>query len=218
MKKIVLIIACGFGLSAASQAQVMFAPAAGLSLSNAFYKAGSDDKENTKIEPGFHVGGLVAIPITNNISFMPGVFFNQKGFKYYNDNVPLIGKVDENFHLSTIEVPVNIAYMSGEPGTGRFMAHIGPYVGYNVSGKIKYENQNVLLQNRDLEIGDDKTKDDIKPLEIGANAGVGYMLPMGLFGRFDYHHGLNNLIPGGDSKNSYKNQTFMITFGYFFGG
>lgn len=215
MKKIVLMLACGFGIAASTNAQVMFAPAAGFSLNNGFLKVASEDKEDTKIKMGFRVGGLVALPLTDNLYLMPGIFYSMKGFK---ENYDVAGvNVEAETSLNYLEVPVNVAYMTGVEGDGRFMVNLGPYIGYAFSGKTKTEGGG-MNESEDVEIGNDKAKDFLKPIEIGANVGVGYMLPMGLFGRLDYHHGLTNSVVGGDNKNSYKNYGFGLTVGYFFGG
>jgi hypothetical protein len=214
MKKMMLLFACSLGMTAYTQAQVKFAPVVGVNLSNSAVKL-LDDKADTKMKPGFHVGALVSLPLTNNLALLPGVMFSTKGYKTEDEVLGV--KTTSNIGLNYVEVPVNVAFMTGTEETGRFMVHAGPYVGYALSGKSKTKVGSVEKEE-DIEIGNDEKKDMLKPLEIGANVGVGYQLPMGLFGRVDYHHGFNNILSGGDDKNSFANRNFMLTFGYFIGG
>lgn len=233
MKKIFVIVASVL-FSATCMAKVSFGPVIGLNLSNLNYKF-AGEKIDTKMKVGFHVGGVANLSFGNHLSVMPGILFSVKGAKYTEDETTVVGPVTTTYEdkstlsLNYIEVPVNVVYMTGEPGTGRFMVFAGPYVAYCVSGKNKYESTtttttgtktDVQTESGDdkIEIGSDEAKDQIKPLDFGFNVGVGYTLPMGVFVKAQYGMGLMNIMTGGDSDYSIKNTCFGLTAGILLGG
>ena len=213
MKRIFLLLACSLGVAVGTKAQISFGPVAGLNLSNATVKPyntldpNSNDKISTKIKVGFHAGIMANVMISDKLAFNPAVLYNTKGYSFPN--------TDSNFTMNYIEVPLNIVYMFGSEETGRLMIHAGPYIGYLASAKVK---------DATVEVGHDKA-DVIKPLDFGAQAGIGYKLPMGLFARLQGQFGLANVFNNNNpfyadkAKNSFRNfPVFGLTVGYLFGG
>jgi hypothetical protein len=204
MKKVVTLcsIVC---LALGAKAQTSFGPMLGLNLSNANTKV-FGDKIDTKMKIGFHVGAIANIAIGDHFSIMPGVLYSGKGAK--------IDDVDATASLNYIEVPINVAYWFGQPDGGRFFIQAGPYLGYCLGGKAKIDG----MDDETFKIGNDEMEDDFKALDFGVNLGLGYKLPMGLFAKAQYGLGLANILPGGDSDNSWKNSNISISVGWLFGG
>ena len=211
MKKMIIMLACGLGITASSTAQVSFGPVAGLNLSNATVKPfnplnpSSNDKISTKVKIGFHAGLMADFMLTDHFSLNPAVIYTTKGYSEANS--------DTNFTMNYIELPINAVYKFGTDETGRFMIHAGPYLAYLASAEVG---------ETDVEVGNDEM-DVIKPFDFGAQLGVGYQLPMGLFARVQGQFGLanvynsNNALYTDKEKNSFRNfPVFGLTVGYLF--
>ncbi len=198
MKKALLALSL-VAASTGAFAQLSFAPVVGLNMANMSYKlAGESLTSNMKM--GVHLGVMAKYAIGEKLAIMPGVLFSMKG-----TSVELLGTKNE-VSLNTLEIPVNISYgiTSNEEGLYVFA---GPYLGIGLS---------VKSGDSDIEFGDDAGK--MKRMDFGANAGLGYKLPMGLMVQAQYGIGFANLAGGGDSDNSVKNNVIGITVGYFLGG
>lgn len=204
MKKLFLLASAAIIAQTAS-AQFSIAPEAGLVMSGQSMKV-LGEKVDTKMKIGFRVGGNVDYAISDAIHIQGGIFYAAKGSKAKEGD----GKVAVNY----LEVPIYVNYMTGEAGGNRFFGGVGPYLGYAFGGKVT----DATGEERDLEIGSDEGKSDIKALDLGLNVNIGYMLSNGLYVRANYGLGLTNLIPGGDGDNSVKNNGFAISFGYYLFG
>lgn len=212
MKKIAIAIVALFTTAAASQAQVNFGVIAGANLSAPAVKSTIDVK--SKLAPGFYVGGIVDIGINDMFSVQPGLNLSLKSAKV---STTVFGtEYESKVSPLYIELPVN-AVAKFEVGPGKILVNLGPYVAYGVGGKVKSDAVGLTqAQDRSIEWGDDKTKDDLKPLDIGANIGAGYQLANGLFFNVGYQRGFTNLMPGGDSDNKYTTSMIKIGAGFIF--
>lgn len=220
---IAALVAC-CSLNSAN-AQTMFGGVAGLNISTISAKAGGQSY-SPGMSIGFHVGPTASIGLSEHFALMPAILFSLKGAKIDEDQTdPLFGTthVEASTTFNYLEVPVNVAYMFGAEGGGRFFVYAGPYLGYCFGGKTKeditYPNGGPSLSiEQSLEVGNDMTQDHVRPLDYGVNAGVGYLLPMGLFFRAQYGLGLANTVPEGNSDNYTKNRVIGVSVGFLFGG
>lgn len=215
MKKILLSLSTLIVLGTAANAQISFAPEVGLNISNLREKVGGETIDGAKMRIGGKVGGVVNIGIINHLSVQPGLFFSMKGGNYkYSETVgPITAEYDSKTNLNYLELPVNVVYSFGEDHDG-FFVFAGPYVGYALGGKMK-QTVGGVSEDEDVKFGSDKG--EAKRLDVGANAGVGYMLPMGLYFRAQYGLGLANIENEGDSDNYRKNAAIGISVGFRFG-
>lgn len=178
---------------------------AGTSIANYKVKVDGED-ESSDSKAGLAAGVLIDIPAGKNFSFQPALNFVQKGTKEKQGNEKV------TFNMNTIEVPLNLLYNSnGE--AGNFFIGAGPSLGFNISGKLKYDDGTDTFKE-DVEIGNDPDNDFIKGLDLGANVLAGYQFPNGLFISANYNLGLNNLFPGGSDDGTLKSRYFGFKLGW----
>lgn len=186
---------------------------AGVAIANYNSKVdGNDESGNSKA--GITAGILVDVPIGKSVSFQPALNYVQKGTK---DEETFAGITEEvKLNVDCIEVPLNILFNSTS-NSGTFFVGGGPSFGFNLSGKLKYDD-GTNSESEKIEIGNDPDNDFIKGLDIGANILAGYRFPNGLFVSAGYNRGLSNLFPGGDSDGKLKSSYFSVKLGWLFNG
>lgn len=108
----------------------------------------------------------------------------------------------------SIEIPVNAVYYV-PVGNGDIFLSAGPYLGYNIGGKIKNSSSNSnTTRSEDVSFsGDNKM---MNRWDAGINFAVGYKLSNGLLIQAGYGLGLSNLNA---SENSKKFSTRTMNFG-----
>ena len=189
------------------QAQVKFGPKVGMNLSTMTLKS-SGISFDPKMLVGFHAGLISEIGLTDNLKLQPGILYSSKGSKYE------ITLFEETFDFTMapafIEVPVNLMYSFG-PGDTKFNVFAGPYFAYGIGGKYKSDGE-----SEDISFGTSE-EDDMKPLDIGVNFGVGVNIK-GFLISAQYGLGLANLTTEDTGDTEIKNQVIGISVGYLFGG
>jgi len=144
--------------------------------------------------------------------FSPGFPLQGKGSKFKVSEGGDSGSQSTN--VMSIEIPVNAVY-SIPAGPGSVFLGAGPYVGYAVSGKYKWEaNIGGEKESDDAKIdfsGDDK---DMNAFDAGINFLAGYKLANGFLINAGYGLGLSNLTPKNDAdvKSSHRVLSFGIGF------
>ena len=190
-----------------TQAQVKFGPKVGMNLSTMTLKS-SGLSFDPKMLVGFHAGLVSEIGLTDNLKLQPGILYSSKGSKYE------ITLFEESFDFTMapafIEVPVNLMYSFG-PGDTKFNVFAGPYFAYGIGGKSKSDGE-----SEDISFGTSED-DDMKPLDIGVNFGVGVNIK-GFLISAQYGLGLTNLSTEDTGDTEIKNQVIGISVGYLFGG
>lgn len=210
MKKLLIAIAALL-ISQSVSAQFSIAPEVGAQMSNMNVKssAGIGFSPNSKI--AYRAGLNMAYEFNEKLNLHAGVFYSAKGFK--SDFSGVVLKFNPNY----VEIPVYVNYnIVSFPGGDVFIG-AGPYVGYCIGGKTKTSGSFMGVSfddESDLNIGSDATNDDLKPLDFGANVNAGIVTNMGLYARFNYGMGFANLLPGGTSSESMKNNGFALSIGY----
>jgi hypothetical protein len=211
MKKILLSVFCSGAIATATNAQMIIGPELGLNMANMSVKtAGSS--VTTSMKAGLAIGASLNFGLTDNLFLQPGLFYLMNGCKA-KVPVPTGGTVDADFNVSTIQIPINVQYMLGEAGENRFFFGVGPYLGYNIGAKMKSGSNSSTV-----DVGTDKAKDGLKPMDFGAGINVGYLLASNWFVRVHYQFGFANLDPISDADNSKKASALGITVGRNFGG
>lgn len=213
MKKILLSLGAAFLLAAGAQAQVSYGIKAGLNLGK-YSNVDEDEKDYVKMNPSFYVTGFADIPVAPSFSIQPGISLQGKGAKskWSEDGD------SETFstNVMSIEIPVNAVY-SIPAGPGSVFLGAGPYVGYAVSGKYKWEEKyDGETESDDEKIdfsGDDKT---MKPFDAGINFLAGYKLANGFLINAGYGLGLTNLSPSDNSDFKFSNRVLSFGVGFQF--
>lgn len=160
--------------------------------------------------PRFNIGVDYEIAVAPDFYFAPGLFFASKGSKFEWEGVD----VEETMTLNYLEVPLNLVY---KPvlGNGNLIVAFGPYLGYGLGGKYKVEGSEGGVSasvEEDITFGSNEDE-DLKPLDVGANIGFGYMFGAGLSLQFNTQLGLVNISHGDDAV---KNTGFGLSLGYRF--
>lgn len=212
-------------LSPLAFAQMKIAPEIGATMYNHTSKvsvAGQSVSASGDFQPGLRAGAVLDIAISDHFALQPGIFYTLNRTK--SEQTAMIGNITASnkntLTLHAVQVPVYALYKSGEEGSGRFLAGLGGYIAYNIAGTTKIESsgpQGSTSLSRKMEFGNDVT-DDLRPLDYGPSAMLGYELSNGLYVRGHFNYGLANLQPKGNSDLSAKSMTFGLSFGYFFGG
>ena len=204
MKKLVLSLLSVAAIATTASAQLAIAPELGLNMSNMSLKAAGATIDS-KMKAGLAVGAVVDFGLSDNLYIQPGLFYLMNGYK---DNTG-----DGVFSVNTIQIPINVQYKLGEEGGNRFFFGVGPYLAYNLGASYKVGGVSTTI-----DIGTDKSKDGLKPMDFGLGLNLGYLLSNGFYARAHYQMGLSNLAVNGDSDNSMKTSAIGLTVGYYFGG
>ncbi|MBK7560521.1 MAG: PorT family protein [Chitinophagaceae bacterium] len=171
----------------------------GAKLGGNFFTLGGDDTKDTDVKNkiGFNFGFLANIPVSEHFSIQPELLYSIQGAK--------IEDVDDriNYNLNYLNVPIMLQFTSD----GGFYGELGPQIGFLMSAKADGKIGGINF--------DEDIKDEIKGIDFGVAAGIGYKLPGGFGFNGRYIVGISNISdnPGGDIKN----RGFQIGVFYMFG-
>jgi hypothetical protein len=137
-----------------------------------FYNVNNDNGAEYDTKTGFHAGLLGHIHLAPQLALQPEVVYSTQGAKWTTSNVKT------KLNLDYINVPVLLQYMFDNG----FRLQAGPQVGFLVKGKA------------DINGVETDVKDDLKSVDFGIGAGVGYVHPPSGFGVYvRYNLGLSNI-------------------------
>ncbi|MDB4286253.1 PorT family protein [bacterium] len=186
---------------------------------------GKDAEKNTlenSLTPGFHVGMNVEIPLAPEFYFQPGLLFSTKGSK--KKETILSATFTHQATLSYLELPLNFVY---KPllGTGHLILGFGPYLGYAISGKSKYELAGIQVEDNmtfqsTVQTSDPYNLQNFKAFDAGANILFGYELTNNLSFQLNAQYGLVKINSEDGSVSNdpsiAKNTGFGVSAGYRF--
>lgn len=213
-KFLVIVFLMSLGIETYAQS---LAVKGGLNLSSLLLKdnAGiySEDYYN---RIGFHVGGMVEYPLSENIVFETGLVIATKGF-WAEEN--LAGtNYKQKFNLLYLDIPATAKIYFGS-GDAKSFINIGAYLGYGLSGKNKGEITNrgiTTSETIDIEWGSDED-DVLKPLDFGFMGGLGIEVNSTILSVF-YQLGLANILSYEANGTQIKNRVLGVSLGYKLGG
>ena len=195
MKKFTILLALVLGIAATASSQVRFGLKAGLNLANV-----TGDVEGTKSLATFMVGGQAEFGLAENIGLGVGLQLQGKGAKADGE--------DASINPMYLQVPVYLTYRNSG-----FFAGVGPYVGFGLFGKSKFDGESV-----DLNFGSG-IDDDFSSLDFGAGLELGYEFSS-LRASASYSLGLANALPKDQADAfdiSAKHAVIGIALAYMFG-
>ncbi len=221
MKHKLAFAVIGLIIMSSAKAQVSYGVQAGVNIAN--WKGDALNSLNnvvdltngfidTKSKTGFHVGGYVNIPVTNKISFEPGVQYSQKGYAMKGDlkidalkflGVNAGAKVEAHY----IDVPL---VLKAEVAKG-LSIYAGPQISYLIKNNL-HVNTNVLgisLLNKKLDL-----TDNFNRIDVGLAGGLGYKFDNGFNIKAGYDYGLSKL----DKNDNFKayNRVVKLSVGFSF--
>jgi hypothetical protein len=204
MKKILLsgaLLAATAGIAHAQSPS--FGIKAGASLTNitGSYTTGGGDFKN---KFGFHGGFVANLPISDIFSIQPELLYSMKGYKF-NGTDPYYG-VTYNFKqtLHYIDVPVLARINAG----GLFF-EAGPQVGYLVAANSSIDDGRVPTRSY-------SGRDNLRKVDFGYAAGLGYQLPNGPGIGLRYNGGFKNVMNTYESAGA-RNSAFQLYLSYRLG-
>lgn len=182
------------------------------------------DNDNTYTStptPGFHVGVFYNFELKNTLSFQPEIHFTSKGTSSMLSGAAVIGfPVDSKVELTTyyLDIPLNVK-STFDLFKNKMYVTLGPVIGIGLAGK--YKNSMTLMgetttDSGDIKFGSNADSDDMKRLDVGIGAGVGYQLNHLQFG-INYNYGLLNVSANTSNGTINYNRNLSVTIGYTFG-
>ena len=221
MKKTFTLTALSLIIIASTKAQVSYGIQAGVNISNwqgdALNSLNSVvDLSNgfisTKSRTGFHIGGYASIPLTETISFEPGLQYSQKGYAMQGDlkidalkflGVNAKAKVEANY----IDVPLLI---KAEVAKG-LSVYAGPQLSYLTKSSLHVTTSvlGISLLNKRVDL-----TGNFNRMDGGLAGGVGYQFDNGFNIKAGYDYGLTKLEKN-DNFKAY-NRVIHLSVGFSF--
>jgi opacity protein-like surface antigen len=203
MKKIILTVSAVFAFGFMNAQETKFGVKGGVNFATL---TGDTDNLDLKSKVGFHVGGFVAIKLSNKITIQPEVLYSLQGSKANNIEQDIDGTVynaDVDFNFSYVNIPVMLKYYAAE----KFNIEVGPQLGFLTSAKVK--------ATVDGNSAEEDIKDQFESLDFGLNFGAGYDFTENLSANVRYNLGLTNIAKdSGDDK--INNSVLSLSLGYKF--
>lgn len=184
---------------------------AGITLANLSRTIGGLDKDGD-YRVGIAGGMLVNAPFgkTKRWAFQPAVNYVQKGC----EEVAHAPVTKAYTALRYAEVPLNIVF-NMKWGKGVFYLGGGPFVDFNFPSKKVSSIPGNKTEN-DVVFGNTVAA-DIKGIDYGGQAIMGFRSPMGLYVALNYTQGARNLFPVDNAnKDKIKSIAFGIRVGFLF--
>ena len=212
MKKTLFILAVSLILGSASFAQVKVGLTAGLNAANFVYSEKDSDPFNTN-RYGFFGGLVIDLGLTKNFSIVPEILYMQKGAGVtINEDSRNSGTMMTN--LDYVQVPLNLTLKINMGSSAKFLILAGPYAGYAISAK-SVTNATIdgvkEKETENIDLG--KGEDEINPLDMGVNVGLGFEIGKSFF-KIQVNAGLTNLF--NHDHYTLNNGGIALSYGYYF--
>ncbi|MDN3723421.1 porin family protein [Aequorivita sp. SDUM287046] len=208
MKKLFFITAITIMSVSASQAQeVRIGAKAGVNFSNF-----GGDVEDSNSRTGFHLGGLVEVPINERFSIQPEILYSAQGSEFEEsgsfEGIPYDYKVTTKLDYIQVPIMAKVYLIEG------LAIEAGPQVAFLVSDKYEFDGNVGPFDDNDE---GDLDENDLSSVDVSLGAGASYRLPMGLFFGARYNFGLSNVNDAAD-RDDYKihNNVFQLSAGFSF--
>jgi hypothetical protein len=197
MKKLTLIALLVLSATMVFAQAPKFGFKAGLNLNNVSTND-HDLKHELAGRTSIHLGVITDFSMSKSLSFQPQVLFSGRGAKIDH------GDHKDVYAFNSLEIPLNFTYRKNA-SKGVFLG-VGPSLGYNLSGKVKgdHDSEDIVFGSGDGEI---------KRLDLGLNALIGYQFSNKYFVSTNYSSGLSNW--SNESNSTWKNNIVGISVGFF---
>lgn len=166
---------------------------------------------------GYSFGMFVNAPIKKtSISFMPGIYYVQKGNTQLKNN-----NVDNWTALRYAELQANFVYNTNGPKGNNFFIGGGPSVGANLPSNFvsksivrdPLKSDYWLRSETKINIGNEANS-NFRFLDYGVNLLMGYRLKCGWALSFNYNAGLRNLKPMATGDDYINNHVMGLHLSY----
>ncbi len=198
MKKLWLILILVLAVSFAVQAQeMMFGAKTGIALgsvTNDVEDFGFSSEVDKKFRVGMMFGGMMHMPIGDEMMLMVEAAYLQKGVKFEFEGEELTFKTD------FLQIDVLAKYMVADA----FGIYAGPAMGFLLSAK------------EDTPIGEFDLKDYMKSTEFSVSFGGQYMFGENMIADARYNLGLTPMNDDEEDEEDMKSTTIILSVGYLF--
>jgi len=171
----------------------------------------TDGMITTKNQSGFFAGANVAIPVSQQISIEPGIFYAQKGYELHGSldlkGIEFLGaNAKAQLKSQYIDVPVLV-----KGNFNGFQVFAGPQVSYLTRADLKTKagvlGFNLLNESFDV-------TDEFNRWDAAITGGIGYQFKNGFNVTAAYDHGLSK-VDANKNADSY-NRAFKVGVGFNF--
>lgn len=171
----------------------------------------------------WHLGLVKEFSIGTQFSLQPELLYSREGGVATVDinEEDLVLSSEEKIKLSYLSLPIMLKFNI----TDGLDLEAGPQIAYLLGAENKYKISSILGGGvMYKESGTQNIKEEVKPVSVGLNLGLGYALSRDLFLQARYHLGLSNIDGSeenvedefeGDS-GKIRNSGFQLSFGYRF--
>lgn len=167
---------------------------------------------------GFHLGGLVEIPLAGKFALQPELLYSVQGAKQGSYLGIDLGDYNSKVVLSYINVPIMAKYYIIEG----LSVELGPQVGILFDANSKGDDEEGSYK--------EDVKDFYNTLDVAIGIGASYRLNNGIFFSLRYNKGITKIneyfddgfvvdkepIDGYDTSYKQHNNVFQISAGYSF--
>jgi hypothetical protein len=183
----------------------------GVTISSMSGQLGGNDNNYEK-KPGFTLGLMIDAPVTDHISFFPGLHYVQKG----THQRPPVGTLITKSYISLRYVELNGNFIYHSNGSkGNFFIGAGPSLGFKVPSKKGTQIDDEKTES-DVNFGNSIDK-DIKGVDYGVNFLLGFRMSKGFMVTGNYNYGIRDLRPVDESgPDEIHNMYFGIQIGWLF--
>jgi len=183
-------------------------------LSMATLNIPNSDENN--LLPGFNVGFLGRIMITENIGLQPEILFSSKGVDtYYSENFLGFNIADgeTKLRINYIDIPLYLVFFP----IPNFDIHLGPYIGFLMNSAI--DTQTEILDFINIDNEDDVDRSEFNQLDAGLSMGLAFNYEFLMLG-VNYSIGLREVAKESgnmeDLLDGSKNGAFQLYLGLIF--
>jgi len=213
MKTILSTLAISVLSVVAVNAQTSYGIKTGVNLG----KLSNHDEQG--FNPSYFVTGFADISLSTQFSIQPGISLQGKGAKQigrgYSYSQDATKDYKAELNTMSIEIPVNLVFYV-PVGTGDVYLSTGPYIGYNIAGKVKEKGwAESASGERKRDVTFSGKNKMVNRIDAGVNFGLGYKFSNGLLLQAGYGLGLSNLNANKAGKK-YSNRTMNFGIGYQF--
>ncbi|MCO5934413.1 PorT family protein [Mucilaginibacter sp. RB4R14] len=207
MKKLLLLLCCGFAASTAFAQRPTFGIKGGVNFAKTAFSI-PDKTISTGFTTTFAAGLFADFKVGNNVSIQPALNYTGKGGKLSDFDSEGTTVDIKTYYL---QVPVNVVYRV-PVAIGNIYFGAGPYVGIGLSGKGK-TTRNGNTESQDVKFGSDAPN---KRTEYGLNGITGLEFKSGFLIGLNYDLGLTNTNNLEGTGVVAKNRVFGLSVGYKF--
>jgi hypothetical protein len=195
---------------------------------NNLYDRDKDFETSDMIKVGFHGGVNVNVEMGKRWLFQPGVRYIMKGAELTSTSQSGLVTTEHKDKLTYhyVEVPVNFVYNAGDWGTSHLIIGGGPYVSRLVNAqnktkdKIKGPDGEVIQTGQhSVPIGNPDQAGNLRPIDAGAGAFIGYQGKSGVYIKGGAEFGLVDMERNTATLSQFKNKNynFLLSLGYICG-